>query len=133
MHIMDPFKSMIDTTRRRVSPHKTWRTVHSAGIHIRKNEGAHARREAHIHTRMHTFPLFFHEINKFPVHKTQHGGDVHVIGYARRQHGVVINSKRAEDIFSTPTSLVLTFCRNTVEVKDVRKGEKKKHRGGEGI
>lgn len=79
---------------------------------------------------MHTFPLFFHEINKFPVHKTQHGGDVHVIGYARRQHGVVINSERAEDIFSTPTSLVLTFCRNTVEVKDVRKGEKKKHRGG---
>lgn len=49
---------------------------------------------------------------------------MHVIGYARRQHGVVINSERAEDIFSTPTSLVLTFCRNTVEVKDVRKGEK---------
>lgn len=45
------------------------------------------------------------------------------------KHGVVINLRRAEDRFSTPTSLVLTFCRNTVEVKDVRKGEKKKHRG----
>lgn len=55
---------------------------------------------------------------------------MHVIGYARRQRSVVINLERAEDIFSTPTSLVLTFCRNTVEVKDVRKGEKKKHRGG---
>lgn len=47
-------------------------------------------------------------------------------------HGVVPNSRRAEDRFSTPTSLVLTFCRNnvTVEVEDVRKGGRRKSTGG---
>lgn len=52
MHIMDPFKSMLDTTRRRAAriSNKTWRTVHTAGIHVRKNEGAHTRRETHAHT-----------------------------------------------------------------------------------
>lgn len=113
---------MLDTTQRRASRylHKTWRTVHTAGIHVRKKEGAHT----------HTFPLFFHEINKFPAHKTQHGRGVHVICEAC-QHGVVINLRRAEDGFSTPTSLVLTFCRNnvTVEVEDVRKGGEEKAQG----
>ena len=45
------------------------------------------------------------------------------------QHGVVNNVRRAEDGYSTPTSLVLTFCRNTVEVKDVRKGGEEKAQG----
>lgn len=91
----------------------------------------HTREGKRTHT--HTAPLFFHEINKFPAHKTQHGGDVHVISDARRQHAVVINSQRAKDGFSTPTSLVLTFCRNTVEVKDVRKRGEEQAQGGKGI
>lgn len=109
--------------------HKTWRTVHTAGIHVRE---ARVRTHTHAdtHTYAHTFPLFFHEINKFPAHKTQHGRGVHVICEAC-QHGVVINVRRARDRFSTPTSLVLTFCRNnvTVEVEDVRKGGRRKSTG----
>lgn len=122
---MDPLKSMRDTTQRRAARLSTRHGEQSTPLgSMLEKEGAHTRRETHTHT----FPLFFHEINKFPAHKTQHGRDVHDICNAC-QHGVVINLERAEDRFSTPTSLVLTFCRNTVEVKDVRKEEEEKAQG----
>ncbi len=87
MHIMDPLKSMIDTTQRRAARISTRHGEQSTPLgSMLEKEGAHTRRETHTHT----FPLFFHEINKFPAHKTQHGRDVHVICNAC-QHGVVIN------------------------------------------
>lgn len=108
---------MIDTTRRRAARISKRHGEQSTplGSMLEKRGGTHAKGNTR------TTLLFFHEINTFPAHKTQHARDVHVICDAC-QHGVVINLRRAEDRFSTPTSLVLTFCRNTVEVKDVRRG-----------
>lgn len=125
MHIMDPLKSTRDTTQRRAARistrHGEQSTLPGSMLEL---EAAHTREGKHTHTS----PLFLHEINKFPAHKTRHGRDVHVICDAC-QHRVVVNLRRAEDRFSTPTSLVLTFCRNTVEVKDVRKGGEEKAQG----
>lgn len=76
MQTTDPFKSVIDTTRRRRAARISTRHGEQStplGSMLEK-EGTHTRTEAHTHT----FPLFFHEINKFPAHKAQHGRDVHV-------------------------------------------------------
>lgn len=125
MHIMDPLKSTRDTTQRRAARISTRHGEQSTPPgSMLELEAAHTREGKHTHTS----PLFLYEINKFPAHKTRHGRDVHVICDAC-QHCVVINLRRAEDRFSTPTSLVLTFCRNTVEVKDVRKGGEEKAQG----
>lgn len=66
-----------------------------------------------------TFAYIFHEIN-----------DSVVISRTCKRRACNLRCVRAqrvgtaEDIFSKLTSLVLTFCRNTVEVKNVKKGER---------
>lgn len=78
MHIMDPLKSTGDTTQRRAAcvstRHGEQSTPPGSMLEIEA---------AHTHTRewkrTHSLALFFHEINKFPVHNTRHGRDVHVI------------------------------------------------------
>lgn len=117
MDIMDPLKGAIKTRHRgglRVISTDMAERSRTAGIHVRNTPCTRGG------TLAHGSPLFFHEINIFSAH-INHGVLRACMLSATPASADSLLTHGEQDRFSTPTSLVLTFCRNTVEVKDARK------------